>query len=462
MKKNFLKIILTLILVHGWNCNYLWSVPNLFRNYSHYYSYEKETFTTSHKLELSMTEGRFSVNSKGNYNYGLSIFSDNYLKNFPTKCNIGNLSIGGIISKLNNPMIDTSTSGFTACYSQPSIVTSSLPSNNSFTNPFSIFFETSWVNEKTFIKEACLNNAYTPDSKALSFSSKINFGFTENFELTNTLGFSIFTLKENNSNSWYLTLPYFPETGSFCFAGQIEMELFNLRSNFSVFSYKSPLPDSKNNKIIENIFRTDNKFETNHFQISIALLFNNNPHIISRDNKVLKPTTQIKSNIQYKNDFGHNDDYSFRAGITTYSNISAYYNENDDFKLGLSTSFTSPLASVLLEGNLSYAFFQDSKTLKLNFASANIENIWHLGFFSPSLGISSQYYISSANNDVSENYKINLGLNLWNSTIINDNSFSFSLKKNAICNKKLKTGININFSFKNILISAKIAGEFCI
>lgn len=464
MKKIYLKLGLYLIII--FHCDVLWASPDFFNNYTHYFSYEKNSFTTGLKIDLSLAEGRFGIDKDCNYNFGISVFSDNYLKHFPIKCQAGNLSVGGIISKFNDPGIDSSASAFGGCYSAPTIITSTLPSYSSFTKPFSVFLEAGWENEKTFLRNITFNSTYTPDTKDLSFSGKIKIGFTEKFDITNTLGISIYKIKENESTSWYLDIPYYKDSGSFCLGEQFSINLFNFSSNFSIFCYKSPFEKEKKLDTIKNIYKTESKFENNHLKIGISAFFNNFRNIISPENKVLTPGTQIKTNIQYNNDFGKNDSYSIKAGITAYGNIKSEYNSEDDFKFGIAASASFPFSTVFAEGAFSYKFIESSKNMNLKFISANIGNSWKIRFFSPEITISSQYYIPEKKFNISrpinKNYKINLNLHFWDDIITNNNSFSFSMKENRICNKKFKTSVNFNFSYKKILISGKIAGEFCL
>lgn len=464
MKKFYLKFGLYLIII--FHCDALWASPDFFNNYTHYFSYEKNSFTTGLKIDLSLAEGRFGIDKDCNYNYGISVFSDNYLKKFPMKCQAGNLSIGGIISKFKDPGIDSSASAFGGCYSDPTIITSTLPSYSSFTKPFSVFVEAGWENEKTFFKNITFNCAYTPETENLSFSGKVKIGFTENFNITNSSGLNIYKIKENKSSSWYLPIPYYNESGSFCLGEQFSISLFNFSSNFSVFCYKSPFAKEKKWEKIENIYRTESKFENDNFKIGISALFNNFRNIISPENKVLKPGTQLKTNIQYKNDFGKNNDYSIKAGLTAYGYFNAEHNSQDDLKFGIATAASFPLSQISAEGTFNYKFVEQSKNIILKFVSASICNIWNIGFFSPELIISSQYYIPDKdyNNsrNINRNYTINLNLNFWSDIITNSNSFSFSVKENNVCNKKIKTSVNFNFSYKKLLISGKIAGEFCL
>lgn len=268
MKKKQI-ISLGLLLILQISGTYLWSTPALFQEYSQYFSYD-DSFTTGCKLDLSFAQGKFSTNFN-NYNYGLNLFSEKYFKHFPCSIQIGNILIGGIISRLKNPSLDSDSGGYGNCYTEPAVITSELESFTSFSKPFSTFIELCYTDENNIIEKIKLNGSYTPSSNNANFAILGKFSTQNMISITGASGISLHFIEENKPIYWYSEIPYYSRRKSFSLGNQISINIKDLfYSNFSIFIY-----DSIVNKI-GLVYKSENKIDLNNFTFGLSAFLNQN------------------------------------------------------------------------------------------------------------------------------------------------------------------------------------------
>lgn len=455
----------------------LWASPDIFQGYSHYFSLDKEKINTGLKADFSFASIRTAIDKKAsenlNYNWGISLFSQNYLKTFPMEIAVGNLSIGGSLSKLANPLLDTTVSGFSTAYSGPTTLGATLPLASSFTKPLSIFSQFGYFQENNILENITLSGAYIFESNQGAISGKIKMNFLENLNSTYIFTFDIFQLQENIPPFWYSPVPYFQMDKNICFSSQFELNLYNFYTIFSIFSYETPFGN------IENIFRWDNKYEGVYIKASLSTCFNHNENIITADNNKVPFCTQGKGNFQYETNFGPNDDYKFKLSTTGFLNIKEKFNNN--FKFNVSALLDLKKTSVLADSTLNYNNisikdgFQMKSFLYPESISIKLSNSWIFNYVSPSV-----YFISTVSFPVKQlsknisskdnkyplqpvwNHKIKTEIKAFKDTINCFGEYSFSIKNNLAYNKKLKWGIKLNFCYKKVLILVNFDGEFCI
>ena len=168
MKIKCLRLVIAFFLVQKFDI-FLFSADGFFsKNTSlSFYTNNAKTFATD--LRLPLGQVKFSLTPE-NYNLGISAFSDKIAKSYPFCFKFGNLSAGGSLSKMNNPLLSTSTSPFSSGISSVNCITSSLPGYSSFSNPVSFFCQFSNSNKKSPLFQWKTNCFYSPEEENLAFS----------------------------------------------------------------------------------------------------------------------------------------------------------------------------------------------------------------------------------------------------------------------------------------------------
>ena len=462
-------IILSLITIHiaGLEApEVLWGAgagPQLLENFTQSFSYSKKeqsslkeqsSFSLNTKLDLSMFSGRFSKKNES-YNFGASLFSEKYLKHFPITIMAGNLSIGGIISKLKDPLMTTSISEFSSAFSESEFMTGELPTSISFSKPFSTFLELGYKNDDFFIQDVSINGAYTPETNESDFSSKLALSFTDKIKTVSTASISFFNLNEYTPAYWKTSTPCYNEYKSICLALENEIIIDKFSGKFSVFSYETPFGD------FENIYKSENKFETDFFKIELCGLINKNNNIISKDNTHIYPCIQARTNIQIDFPLKENSKNKLRTGLASYMKRQSDKDKND-FKLSLSTLYSNELTSIYLEENTSYGFQSSFNLFSPKSVLLKIKNEWTFPHFSPVFGFSAEYSFSETGSLKYQNYKINIDFNIQKELFTTSSSFSYTCKNHQISKKKVDFGACLNLNYKKIFIIMKINGDFCI
>lgn len=450
MEVNKIKIKLAIAIVINCQC-LIWAAPSIFENYTHYFSYEDNSFTTGLKAEFSMAKGTLSTNFE-NYNFGLSLFSEKYLKTIPIELSFGNISIGGLLSKFKNPMIDSASTGFDSCLSEITENNCTFPGYTSFSKPLSSFIELGYNSDEYLIKKIICNGTYNLNSKEMDYSTFIELGWDEKIILKNASGISIYTLEENNFTSWYSKEPYYSSKKIICFGTQFGINIYNINNMiFSCFAYETPFGK------IKPVFKIENKFEWKDLSFGLSAFFNKNSHIVSKENLKLSPCTQLKGNIQYNFNISSNinNEDSLKIGFTIYSKI-PFYDSPGNLKVGVSSKIDILFISAILECCSSFDFDLLKKNWDFNYGSVKLDTALNFSYINPKIGAACKFYKSS------QNYAISLAFTLQNDLLLGVSTFSFSNNNGLIYNKKLKMGLTFNGKYKKILVIMKINGDFCI
>lgn len=455
MKKKFL-IAFGFSMILGACNKTIWAAPDFFQDYTHYFSYDDKTFITGGKLLLSLGEARFSTDFS-NYNYGFSIFTKKYFPNFPCIFQGGNISIGGIVSRLKNPSLDSDTGGFSSCYTQPASITSALPAFSSFTNPFSTFIQFGYDDDKTFLQELKVNGTYTPSTHSMNFSALGKIHLHEKYSFRAASGISLHNIEEKQQTSWYSDIPFYEAHKDFWIGNQLAVNILDIfQSHFSLFVYPSAIGK------YGVTYKLENKAVWDDFIAGLSAFINPNSYLITSENTVLNPTAELKTNFQYK------FIPELKTGITIYTKFPLTPPIAPSIKTGFSTTLTVPITTLSTSCTFS---FQTGNQFVLTYASSKIQSTWKLGLFTPMITLSSRLYFSSSPKSEkiipapelnTQIHSTTIKINFMGDLLSASSSFSFGCNNHEIYNKKLNLSLIFNGKYKKILILVKINGEFCI
>ena len=461
MKIKCLRLVIAFFLVQKFDI-FLLSADGFFsKNTSlSFYANNAKTFATD--LRLPLGQVKFSLTPE-NYNLGISAFSDKIAKSYPFCFKFGNLSAGGSLSKMNNPLLSTSTSPFSSGISSVNCITSSLPGYSSFSNPVSFFCQFSNSNKKSPLFQWKTNCFYSPEEENLAFSLHLSKNLLQKkLKLNGQITSGFFHYEENSLSAWFIDQPYYHQGKHFCSFYQFSADLSKFYSAFSLGIYENPFGR------LLTIYRWDNKITTKHFIFTLSGLYN--PHykkesFLTSSEKKLENLLQLRGGLQYKFLAGRKIPLFIKTGLVTYANFNLQEKQGD-LKFGIGSQLTSAITAVTLSGALNAdlsaenpnkpQFIFDSATFKL-------KNTWYIQEFTPSFSASLSVNPTSEFDSVTLSSKFALGLNYSKIPSLSSSlSLALTNKDGTYTSKKLSGGITAKFTWKKINVTLKFSANIDI
>lgn len=425
----------------------------LFTKYSHL-DYYLDSETQGVKVILPCIDFRF-YQSGENEIFAFSWFSDKLIKSFPCSIKVGQLSPGGLYSKLKNPLISTSVSPFSSASSEATCLTATLPSAKSSFKNDSYFLQAGITNKKTFFRDLRLNCWYSPDEQLEVFSAKLKVSPAKGMTLAISTCAGYFGYSDNESTSWFVDEQYYCAGTHFCNVSQLSFMFSGISSLFTLGTYESPFGT------YTNVYRTETKLKSDHFIFTFSSAWLPQKTITSSDS-ILMPNVQGKAGLQYYYMTGRKIPVFVKTGVNTYCKIE-YEQKEYPVKFGTGLQVSMPFTAITLtgsvNGNLS---LPNSATSQLQFegASISLKNVWYFRLLSPGFTISQSYNPSADFTSISttENYEFNL--NLTTNPRISDKS-KIIIKRNnwQITSRTFLTDITVKGSLKNLNLTCKLGLE---
>lgn len=455
MKKLYFIALLILI----YQKSFYIAADDLFSKYSQLTLYADNNQTFAVNALIPFGEFRFSLQDE-NQNFGITATSSKITKSIPFSIKAGNLSPGGILSKMNNPMISASASPFSSGISDINPITAALPGTTSFSKPVSTFCEISFLQKNSIFQSIKINGLYIPESQISVFSLYNKFSLFRNklkLEFSGCTG--IFPYDENNISSWFTKDLYYHQGNHFCSFFQISASCQNLSTIFSTGLYESPFG------ILSPLYRLDNKITTKRFIFNISALYNPNireEKIITSSDKTLNDCFQFRIGVQYKFVTGINNPLFIKTGFQTYSDLRLSQTEYP-LKIAAGLQISSTLFSLSLTSNLNTKINSESKNYQtISFESVNfqLKNSWYIRSIIPSITLTAGI---NPNNDfsvITRNYKIGTSFSHTKlPKITSSGSFSLTQKNEDFTSKKISGTISTKFNWKKLYVIIKISGD---
>lgn len=425
---------------------------NLFTKASHIdlYADSNKSFSTS--VFIPTTQFKISQNEE-KINFGLSLTTRKFAKMFPVTIKTGNLSAGGILSNMNNPLLTSSVSPFSDGISTVNGITSSLPSENNFTKPHSSFFEFEYLNKKTNLTNSKITLFFSPDEESLVFS---NFNelklFNNTLQIKNSNCAGFFHYDENSSTSWFPDNLYYHQGNHFCSFYQLSVSLFKFNSTFSLGIYETPFGK------LSALYKSENKLNIQNCTLNLSALYNPNTKenkIITSSDKAMKDCLQIRTGIQQKYKTGKAAPIFIKTGFQSFFDLRTSELEYP-FKLGVGIQISTSLFSLSLTGTIN-SVIENKNNCKLiyNFQNAGIQlkSNWYIKNFVPYISISDSINPDSNFTSITNTCKITLGMNYANlNKISTATSLSVTQKNYEIIKNKLSESASCKFTWKSLNI----------
>lgn len=435
---------------------------------------EEKFSTEKWNLGLKVKEsfGDFSFGLKNDdYNFGLSLTNQKLTKVFPFYIKCGNLSTGGILSKMNSPTLSASASPFSASLSSAGLLSASLPASTNFSKPVSFFLQGGLKKKPLFVN---VNGWYSPDEAKLatSFCGQVDFQKKGSFSLAAAGGF--FPHKELSESSWFLSQPYFPAGTLFSSALELSLSLPQFKSFLLAGFTENPFGN------LTSFYRGEGKINCGNFIFSGAFFYTDDKNAnLTASGKELSPQLQYRALLQYKGCLktGHFPLF-FKNGISLYNGLKLSENEADNhsLKVALGSQFLFPfmMLQFTLSGNFTEALLLSLQSdfpqtifapppdvkLSLEGETIQIKNVWYLGSFSPSFTGS----LSTSFSDfITDTYRLAFSITYSGKKklrLSGNSSLSFTLKNGDFSKGKSAASISAAFSWKKIKCTTKLAFNF--
>lgn len=420
--------------------------------------YAKNDIGCGIKVKTPVYETKIGTNFN-KYNFGFSLYTNKIFPKFPFQVKIGNLSAGGILSKMNQPLISGIGSPFSSGISSVSGLNVSLPGYSSFSNPVSSFFQIGYNYKKTFLQNVYLNCWYSPKKDALASSISSHFKiFHDKVHIKSAFCIGRFPYTENNSNSWILKEPYYKDGMHFVSCINNSIELWNFFLLFTLYLNETPIGT------IHNMYKADFKYSGNHFFFTLSGAYNQKPFISSSD-QTIKPCIQFRTALQYKETIRIKLPLFIKLGISAFGNIHQYETLHDlKTAIGIqarnsifSLSVTGTLNSKINTENINYPIY--------NFESMNLKTglSVYFPYITTSLLLGASFTPDNDFEHLSSKYSGKVEASYGGKIqIIPSSSYSISLKDYHIENQKINFDLSLQFKYSIISCSIKLSADMKI
>jgi len=427
------------------------------------YSQSLELYGDSNKtggLKFNCFEGEFRFSlQEDKSNFGITATSEKF-SSFPITIKAGNLSTGGSLSKLNSPLLSSSSSPFSTGISNVSGITASLPGYTSFTKPVSTFFQGAWSGKKNGISGIAVNCLYCPNEQQLAFSSIINSSLlNKKLKTSASITSGFFSYDESTSSSWFTQTPLYPQGNHFCSLYQLSIQYLNFYTGYTAGVYQTPF------NTWSSLFRTDNKLSTSRFIFNFSGVYNpnyNKDGVITSSAKTLYSCLQLKNGLQYKFTTGKHFPVFVKSGFQSFLNLKLIETQHP-VKLAAGTQITTGFFAVSLTCCSDFICnSQNQASINLNFdkISFQLKNTLYFNRIIPSFSCNFSLNPSEDYSSLTASCKFLISASFIQAPKINSScSISFSRKDEEYSECKISMGITSTFNRKHLKIVLKFTAD---
>lgn len=464
-------------------------VSKIFQKKSSLEFYSDSNFNSGIKGKSPVLNGNFYLNYEDLKNqkseklktaFGCSLFTKSLIKEFPCSINFGNLTFGGSLSKINNPLISSFSSPFSFSAMTASGVSSSLPSYTSYTKPFSVFLEAGFLessNKNSIVKKVNINYWAKENLESQGFSFLCGFSIpsqNSSVQILCETTAGVFSYEQKNSAKWFIDEPYFKSGKRLCMNFQVSAKYQNLYFCFLQNVYQNQFND------FLNVFRLDSKITGKHFSFIFDAVYSPADKVETPSQKKITRQSQAAASLQYKTLLKGN---LFKAGLGAES---FFYFQNQktfpfstnetlpftQWKFSIGESFSNHFFASSVNASAScksplppfFKFSDNIETAQQDFSldsfSIQLKNSFYFTKFSPSLTFKISAVPKEDFSYFSNTYKSSIYLaSLTNPKFAVSASYSLATKKRKITSQKISGSVTASFAIKQITIKGKISFE---
>lgn len=414
--------------------------------------------TLALNLKIPSGEFRFST-QQDKTNFGLTATSEGFCP-IPFTLRTGNLNTAGSLSRLNSPLLTSSSSPFSTGFSDAACILTSLPGTTSFTKPLSTFMQISCSPTTPNFSGIKINVFYNSEDPQLAFSSSESFQFFQKrLKIKTSITGGFFHYDEQTSSSWFIKEPYYPEGNHFCSLYQLSINYLKFSTTFSTGVYETPFGTWS------YLFRTDNKFSPGKFIFNLSCLYNPNSSkesVITSVGKTLKDCLQFKNGLQYKFSTGSRYPVFIKTGLQNFLDINLSQKEHP-IKLAAGTQITTPLYGLSFSATGHFVCNTiNSTSINFNFekTALQIKTTLYFQYLLPSFAYSFSLDPSEDYSHFTTENKFSLNLNYEKITRLSSTcNFNIKKKSDGSFEKKLSLSSTATFSYNHIHITLKFSAN---
>lgn len=409
------------------------------------------------KLQLPFLELTSAQNFE-DWNFGVCLFSGSYLKHFPCQFKAGNLSAGGSISKLNNPLLSSTVSPFSTAGTSVSTITASLPGISTYSKPESCFTEFAYLNKKSVFSEFRMNCFYNSETErpVLSVKTSVTPWKKVFFSASATGGY--FSYEENSPSTWFsVSNPYYHKGNHVCLNYQFSVKVPHFSSLFSTSTYETPSGK------IKSLYKTENKINAGHFTFSLSALYNPEEKLLTSSETSLPACLQTKASIQSTFPVGKHFPLFLKSGIGTFYSFRLSEDSDSPLKFAagsqlFSSAFSTALTST---GSFTVSDSPQKKQFQFNSAAIQLKTSIYLKRITPSLLLSFSFDPTPdySSNTTTEKIGFNFAA-LRNPKLSGTNTFSVSHKDGQLKKQSFSSSFTAGWKIKAITVSGKLSLKF--
>lgn len=433
------------------------SEQNLFDRYTHFLFYGDSNLNFGSKISLPF--GSFLLAENLNeMNFGCEFNTFKIEKTFPITMKCGNLSSGGIISKMKNPLPSSSVSPFSSGISEPCCATSSLPSFTNFSNPVSSFFQLGFENKNLFVKSARVNCFYSPDKEVIVFSSLIKTDFLNDLlKLSASTACGISSYNENNDSSWFSDEKRYHSGKHASSMLQLSAQIPNLLFGFQLSVFENQFG------VLDIAYRADVKTNIKKLNLFATAFYNPNQKLLTLSDKKIDKCFILKNGIQYKFMLKNKIPLFVKTGLSSHLDLKLLKEEHQ-LKIGAGVQITSFLFSaglnILCDTTLNTKN-SSSPSMNLKSTSVSTQASFYINDAITGLSFSIDFNPSKNFDSLTIKYKalIKASYSKFSKTYGNA-SYSWQTKDGTFISKKLSLSLNTKHSYKKSELQLKLSADF--
>ena len=416
--------------------------------------------TLASKITTPYLETRFSKREEKT-NFGITISTKKIFPAVSFTLKTGNLSGGGSLSRLNNPVLSNSSSPFSSGISEPSLCTASLPGYTSFSKIPSAFFQVKLpplLNKTVSAEVSCFASpeASSPVTSilisAVLFKRKLKINFSS--------AAASFPYTENSFSSWFSNEAYYPEGNHFCAINELSVQAgrkSTFYSGLTAVCYESPFGSLPLN------LRLDLKFSSTHMDIYATGFYNPDDGIFTSSQKSLPSCAQLKGGFLLKSLMGKTSGTPVfvKTGINVFSTIYLMQLEHP-LKINAGIQLSSGRTSFSLSGSINFLLIATEENLNPNQTdfdgfSVQLKDSWHFKYADIE-GVFSAAWTPQKDESISSKYKFTLNVSSNTAQKLSgSSSIAFNSKGDSDFQKKLTASLNVRLYYRFIYFTGKLS-----
>lgn len=402
------------------------------------------------KLEFPFLELSASY-KKDDFNFGASLFSDKFWKNFPCSVKVGTLSYS---SPLKNPSLSTA-SAFSSVKKKATGFSARIPGYSNFPDGISYFAQLGFSFPKRNLKSANVNFFYNQKTKFLVFASFFEFLLLKKVNFSYSFVFNSFCFEDLTFSSWYNEKSvFFHQDRLLCFSNQFVLSTKKFTTASSIFFYESPF------KKIQFVCKTENQLKLNHFAFTFYAFYNPNKNLFTSSQTFIDEILQIKSGIQYNFMLRTKIPVFIKNGICGILNYD-FSTQNHNLKIAFGNQFNMLNSTLYFLGTYSAKIENSYSNYDFSFTkfSFSVKNSWNFEKISFLVGGTYNFSPNSEGLTFEQNYNANIYFGK-KEKVFCTNGFSISHKNGDFSSFSYSLGVGVKLKIKFLSVSGKISCKF--